>query len=141
MLYPDRTKGMANPREYELKSKTPWLTVSSIAAKVKIDPKIGPIHGVQPNAKVTPIITGKAQSLENSAAFDNLFSIFRKLNLKLKKPSICNEKKITKKPEINLNSFEPFKNDWPINDADAPRLIKITENPNENKIVLNKIFR
>ena len=141
MLYPDSIKGIANPREYELKSKTPWLTVFSIAAKVKIDPKIGPIHGVQPNAKATPIITGKTQSLEKFATFVKLFSIFHKLNLKLMRPSICKEKKITKKPEIILNSFEPFKNDWPINDAVAPRLIKITENPNENKIVLNKIFR
>ena len=59
MLYPDSTNGIANPREYELKSKTPWLTVFSIAAKVKIDPKIGPMHGLQPNAKATPIIKGK----------------------------------------------------------------------------------
>ena len=141
MLYPDSTKGIANPREYELKSKTPWLTVFSIAAKVKIDPKIGPIHGVQPNAKATPIITGKTQSLEKFATFAKLSSIFHKLNLKLMRPSICSEKKITRRPEIHLNSFEPFKNDWPINDAEAPRLIKIKENPNENKIVLSKTFR
>ena len=54
---------------------------------------------------------------------------------------VCNEKKITIKPETHLNSFEPFKNDWPINDAVAPRVIKIKENPNENKIVLIKTFR
>ena len=141
MLYPDSTKGIANPKEYELKSKTPWLTVFSIAAKVKIDPKIGPIHGVQPNAKATPIITGKTQSLEKFATFVKLRSIFHKLNLRLMRPIICNEKKITIKPETHLNSFEPFKNDWPINDAVAPRLIKIKENPNENKIVLSKTFR
>ena len=141
MLYPDSIKGIVNPREYELKSKTPWLTVSSIAAMVKIDPKIGPIQGDQPNPKAIPIKNGKAQSLENSAAFDNLSSIFQKPNFKLKKPSICNENIITIAPERNLNSFEPFKNDWPINVAEAPRLIKTTENPNENKIVLNKIFR
>ena len=143
MLYPDSIKGIANPREYALKSKTPWLTVFSIAAKVKIDPKIGPIHGVQPNAKAAPIITGKTQSLAKSARFAKLSSILNlnKPNLKLMRPIICNEKKITIKPEIHLNSFEPFKNDWPINDAEAPRLIKITENPNENKIVLCKTFR
>ena len=141
MLYPDSIKGIANPKEYKLKSKTPWLTVSSIAAKVKIDPKIGPIQGDQPNPKAIPIKKGKAQSLENLAAFDNPSSIFQRPNFKLKKPSICNENIITITPEINLNSFEPFKNDWPINDAVAPRLIKIIENPNENKIVLNKIFR
>ena len=63
MLYPDSTKGIANPKEYELKSKTPWLTVFSIAAKVKIDPKIGPIHGVQPNPKAAPTSNGKAKLL------------------------------------------------------------------------------
>ena len=141
MLYPDSTKGIANPKEYELKSKTPWLTVFSIAARAKIDPKIGPIQGVQPNPKATPTKNGKANSLENSTAFDNLASIFQRLNFKLKKPSICNENIITITPESNLNSFELFKNDWPINEAVAPRLTKIVENPNENKIVLNKIFR
>ena len=141
MLYPDSTKGIANPREYELKSKTPWLTVSSMAAKAKIDPKIGPIQGDQPNPKATPIKNGKAKPLENLAAFDNLSSIFHRLNFKLKKPSICNENIITITPASNLNSFEPFKNDWPINDAVAPKLTKIVENPNENKIALNKIFR
>ena len=30
--------------------------VSSIEAKAKIDPKIGPIHGVHPNPKAKPIM-------------------------------------------------------------------------------------
>ena len=30
--------------------------VSSIEAKAKIDPKIGPIHGVHPNPKANPIV-------------------------------------------------------------------------------------
>ena len=141
MLYPDSIKGIANPKEYKLKSKTPWLTVSSIAAKVKIDPKIGPIQGDQPNPKAIPIKNGKAQSLENLATFDNPSSIFQKLNFKLKIPSICNENVITTTPARNLNSFELFKKDWPIKEAVAPKLTKITENPKENKIVLNKIFR
>ena len=32
---------------------------SSVEAKAKIDPKIGPIQGVQPKPKATPIIYGK----------------------------------------------------------------------------------
>ena len=34
------------------------LILSSVAAKTKIDPKIGPIQGVHPNAKAIPIKIG-----------------------------------------------------------------------------------
>ena len=39
-----------------------------MAAKAKIDPKIGPIQGDQPNPKAIPTKNGKTQSLENLAA-------------------------------------------------------------------------
>ena len=32
---------------------------SSVEAIASIDPRIGPIHGVHPKAKATPIINGK----------------------------------------------------------------------------------
>ena len=32
--------------------------LSSVEAKTKIEPRIGPIQGVHPNAKAIPIITG-----------------------------------------------------------------------------------
>ena len=34
---------------------------SSIAANVKIDPRMGPIQGVQPNAKAAPTSKGKVK--------------------------------------------------------------------------------
>jgi len=37
----------------------PLLMFSSIAAKAKIEPRTGPIQGVQPNPKAAPTIIGK----------------------------------------------------------------------------------
>ena len=36
----------------------PLLTDASVADKAKIEPKIGPMHGVQPNAKADPTTKG-----------------------------------------------------------------------------------
>ena len=52
---------------------------SSSAAKVKIDPRIGPIQGVQPNPKAIPIIKGKVMLLLYWSA-----KIFKFLFIKLK---------------------------------------------------------
>ena len=41
--------------EYIDNKITAFPKVSSIAARVNIEPKIGPIHGVQPNPKAKPI--------------------------------------------------------------------------------------
>ena len=37
------------------------LIFSSIEAKAKIDPRMGPIQGVQPNPKAAPISNGNAR--------------------------------------------------------------------------------
>ena len=58
MRQPDKTNGIAKPKEYELNSNIALDNVSSIEAKAKIDPKIGPIHGVQPKPKASPITYG-----------------------------------------------------------------------------------
>ena len=73
--------------------------VSSIEANAKIDPKIGPIHGVHPKPKANPITTGK-KKLSNFLK-SNLLSIFKKP--KLKTPNNCKEKNMITKPAINLN--------------------------------------
>ena len=138
ILYPDSIKGIANPREYELKSITPSLMVVSTAAKTKIDPRIGPMQGVQPKPKASPITNGNPKSLENSNVLNHLNSL--SINFKLRKPIICSENKTTINPAIHLSSFEFFKNDFPINEAVAPNEIKTAENPSENKIVLIKIL-
>jgi len=48
--------GIANPKEYKINKKIAFPKVSSIAANARIDPKIGPIHGVHPNPKAKPIM-------------------------------------------------------------------------------------
>ena len=47
--------GRARPREYEHNNNIPLEIYSVVEAKSKIDPRIGPIQGVQPNAKAIPI--------------------------------------------------------------------------------------
>ena len=56
--YPDKIKGTAKPNEYEKSNKIPLFRLSSVAAKTKIEPNMGPIQGVHPKAKAMPIKTG-----------------------------------------------------------------------------------
>ena len=58
---PEIIKGIAKPKEYDDSNKILSLIFSSIAAKAKIDPRIGPIQGVQPNPKAAPTNNGKAK--------------------------------------------------------------------------------
>ena len=56
------------------------LIFSSIAANVKIDPRMGPIQGVQPNPKAAPTSNGKAKLVtilisKNSYVFVHKFKI------------------------------------------------------------------
>ena len=46
---PDKINGIAKPNEYKLSKTTALLKVSSIAARVNIEPKIGPMQGVNQN--------------------------------------------------------------------------------------------
>ena len=55
------------------------LKVSSIAARVNIEPKIGPMQGVQPKPNARPIKYGKKILFVFFAS--NLFSKFKKLDL------------------------------------------------------------
>ena len=62
--------------------------VSSVEAKAKIDPRIGPIQGVQPNPNANPIVYGNKMFCDFLAS--NLFSKFKYpifIN-----PINCNEK-------------------------------------------------
>ena len=53
--YPDKINGIARPREYENSKNIPLIILSEVEASTKIDPKIGPMHGVQPKANAIPI--------------------------------------------------------------------------------------
>jgi hypothetical protein len=56
---PDKINGIVKPNEYKLSKTTALLKVSSIAARVNIEPKIGPMQGVQPKPNARPIKYGK----------------------------------------------------------------------------------
>ena len=109
------------------------LIFASIAAKAKIDPRIGPIQGVQPNPKATPTSTGKAK-LWLYWSVKILISLF--INLKLIIPINCSEKNIIITPAIILKIPELVKKNFPMNEAVEPKTIKTKEKPKVKKIVL-----
>ena len=114
----------------------PLLIFSSNVAKVIIDPRIGPIQGVQPNAKAAPTINGKVKLLLYSSV-KNLISLFKKLKLII--PIIWSEKKIIIMPAKILKILEFDKKIFPINEAVEPKAIKTKEKPKVKKIVLKII--
>ena len=52
-----RKNGTPMPSEYTLSNFAPSTTLDFVPANNNIDPRIGPAHGVQAAAKVTPIMT------------------------------------------------------------------------------------
>ena len=133
---PDTIKGMAKPREYDDNNKIPLPTFSSNAAKVMIEPRIGPMQGVHPNAKAAPTINGKIKLLLYLVV-KNLISLFIKLKLKI--PIICRERKIIIIPAIILKILEFVKKNFPTKDAVDPKVIKTKEKPKVKKTVLKII--
>ena len=115
------------------------LKFSSIAANAKIDPRMGPIQGVQPNPKAAPTSNGKAKLLLYLPV-KILISLF--INLKLIIPISWSEKNIIIIPATTLKVSELFKKNFPRKDAVEPKLINIREKPKVKKIVLSitKLF-
>ena len=109
------------------------LIFASIAAKVKIDPRMGPIQGVHPNPKAAPTNNGKVK-LWLYWLVKILVSLF--INLKLVIPSNWSEKNIIIIPAIILKISELIKKNFPIRDAVKPKAIKTKEKPKVKKIVL-----
>ena len=109
------------------------LTFSSIAAIVKIDPRMGPIQGVQPNPKAAPTNSGKAK-LWLYWLVKILMSLFKKLKLII--PISWSEKNIIINPAAILKTFELVKKNFPINEAVEPKVMKTKEKPRVKKIVL-----
>ena len=114
------------------------LMFSSIAARVKIDPRMGPIQGVQPNPKAAPTSNGKVKLLLYWSV-KILISLFIKLKLKLKIPISWSEKNIIITPAMILKIFELTKKNFPINEAVEPNAIKTKEKPKVKKNVLRTI--
>ena len=99
-------------------------------ANARIEPKIGPIQGVQPKPKAIPTIN-ENQILLFFFVY-NFFSKFKKLMFKI--PINCSEKTIIIKPATILNVCEFCKRICPKKEAAAPKIIKTKENPKENNI-------
>ena len=93
-----------------------------------MDPRIGPIQGVQPNPKPTPTING------NNKLFEYLILKFPKFLFK-KLILIISNKYIPKKimiiPDPIDKIFEFCNKKLPIKVAVAPREINTNENPSE----------
>ena len=106
---------------------------SSIAAKAKIDPRIGPIQGVQPNPKAAPTNNGKIK-LWLYWSVTILISLCK--NVKLTNPIRWSEKNIITKPATILKITELVKKKLPINEAVEPKAMKTKEKPRVKKIVL-----
>ena len=111
----------------------PLPTFSSNAAKVIIDPRIGPIQGVQPKPKAAPTIRGKNKLLLYWLV-KTLISLFIKLKLII--PIKWRENSIKTIPATILKIFELTKKNWPMNVAVEPKAIKTKEKPSVKKIVL-----
>ena len=108
------------------------LKFFSIAAKAKMDPRMGPIHGVQPNPKAAPTSNGKVKLLLYWPV-KILKSLF--INLKLIIPISWNEKNIIIIPAKIRRILELFKKNFPKKDAVEPKLINTSEKPKVKKIV------
>ncbi len=111
----------------------PLPIFSSNAANVKIDPRIGPIQGVQPKPKAAPTSNGNAMLLLYWSV-KILMSLFMKWKLSM--PIKWSEKNIIITPATILKIFELDKKNFPINDAVEPKAIKTKEKPKVKKIVL-----
>ena len=111
----------------------PFLMFSSNAANVKIDPRIGPIQGVQPKPKATPTSNGNVMLLLYWSV-KILMSLFKKLKLII--PISWSEKNIIINPAAILKTFELVKKNFPINEAVEPKVMKTKEKPRVKKIVL-----
>ena len=130
---PEIINGIAKPNEYNESNNILLLVFSSIAAKAKIEPRMGPIQGVQPNPKAAPTSNGKAK-LWLYRPVKILISLF--INLKLIIPINWSEKNIIINPATILKTFELDKKNFPINEAVDPNDIKTKEKPKVKKIVL-----
>ncbi len=111
----------------------PLPMFSSNAANVIIDPRIGPMQGVQPKPKAAPTSNGNAKLLLYCLV-KILMSLFIKLKLKMPISWIENNTIII--PAVILKIFELDKKNFPIKEAVEPNAIKIKEKPKVKKIVL-----
>ena len=114
----------------------PLPMFSSKAANVKIDPRIGPMQGVQPKPKAAPTRNGNVMLLLYWPV-KILMSLFIKLTFRM--PIKCREKNIIITPATILKIFELTKKNFPIKEAVEPKAIKTKEKPKVKKIVLKTI--
>ena len=109
---------------------------SSNVANIKIDPRIGPMQGVQPKAKAAPTTNGNAKLLLYSSV-KILISLFIKPKFII--PISWRENNIIMVPAMILKIFEFDKKILPTKEADEPSAIKTNEKPKVKKTDLRTI--
>jgi hypothetical protein len=89
--------GMAKPSEYTLKRVIPLPTLFELPARKRMEPKIGPTHGVQAAPKEIPI---REEPMYPAGLFRIGRRSFERIRKgSLKSPVIVRPKKIMMKPE------------------------------------------
>lgn len=131
--------GIASPREKTERRNAPCPTVAVVVASVRMDPRIGPTHGVQPKANVAPkIVELSGLPGFNAFIFPILFSTFR--NGSRRTPIMKSPKNITKIPPIRESQIRYWTRAEPTSPKRLPSSIKIKLNPIINKRPLKNIF-
>lgn len=132
---------MASPREKIDNKSTPCRAVTEVDAKSKIDPKIGPTHGVQPMAKDPPKIKevmDLPRLLCKAAGIFNLFSEDK--NGILNNPINDSPKVITNTPPIRVSHILDEAKAVPNKPDNVPNIMKTTLKPKTKNTPLRKIF-
>ena len=94
--------GIASPAEKIVSKSAPLSALVDVDAKSKIEPSIGPTHGVQPKAKAEPKIK-EFRVLSLSKIAKVLHGLPPRKKVGLKMSSIKSPKIITKTPPILPN--------------------------------------
>lgn len=133
---PIRINGIPNPKEYANNSVNAWLGV--VVARVKMLPRIGPMHGVHPVANANP--NTKDSGYLALPAFGNNF--FSKFSFKILVDNIIKEPNpmimippIWLMLEIRLVAL-PDRTLFSI----TPNMENMMENPRTKNIVFSKMF-
>lgn len=132
-------KGIASPREKMKRRNPPAKAVVDVEARNNTEPKIGPMHGVQPSPNVAPIIIELAglpalKRLRIGIRFVVSKNLIRTI------PVINNPKKITKMPPVRESQSRYIASCDPRKPNKTPSKINITENPITKKIPFRKIL-
>jgi len=135
-----KRNGMARPTEKTVSITPPVKAVPLVPAKRRMEPRIGPTHGVHPSANVPPI-KRELEGLPSVSQEGMGMRLSLWKNGSLKNPSIKRPKSMTKTPPMRASQMRYGASAVPANPASIPNVIKTSENPTINARPLRNIFR